>query len=236
MDRSTDSEKIVAFLLYPGVTMLDLVGPLQVISKMQPPFRAVVVAEDLGPMKADASLTLSAEMTFEQVPEPFALVVPGGMGATKAMANERLLDYIKGRSGSVNAMAAVCTGSLILAAAGLLQGRKASTHWSYAKVLNAMGAEYQEQRWVRDGKFFTSAGVSAGIDMAFALVAEWGGMAQSKSIQLGLEYDPRPPFGPIDWNGVDRDSRLPKILVRLREDLADKPALLERIESGLRPG
>ena len=126
--------------------------------------------------------------------------------------------------------ASVCTGALILAAAGLLEGRPATTHWAYWRLLERLGARYvPEQRWVEDGKFITSAGVSAGIDMALHLVERLTDEATARRVQLGIEYDPKPPHGGIQWRGVDRDIYAPVIAQQLPATLADKPELLARL-------
>ena len=123
----------------------------------------------------------------------------------------------------------VCTGSLLLAAAGLLAGRPATTHWGCYRILEALGARYTRKRWVQDGKFITSAGVSAGIDMALHLVSKLTDEVTACSVQLGLEYDPEQPFGRINWDGVDRNQLLPYFKAMIRENLGDKPDLTSRL-------
>lgn len=229
----SSDEKVVAFILYPGVTILDIIGPLQVISRMRPPFRAVVVGESKVPMATDTNLSLMPEMTYDDVPRPFAIMVPGGLGATRAMGDRKLIGYLLDQANSVTTMGSICTGALILAAADLLDGRKATTHWSYQRILTALGAHYVPERWTSDGKFVTSAGVSAGIDMALALVAMWCSEEESRGIQIGLEYDPSPPFGPIRWSEVDLDARIGPIMQRIRSDLPHRPDIVSRIEGNL---
>ncbi len=123
----------------------------------------------------------------------------------------------------------VGTGALVLAAAGLLEGRQATTHWAYHRLLERLGATYLPQRWVEDGKFITSAGVSAGIDMALALAARLTDEATARMVQLAIEYDPHPPFGPIDWNQVDRNIYEPMLGPMVQQQLADRPELLARL-------
>jgi transcriptional regulator GlxA family with amidase domain len=123
----------------------------------------------------------------------------------------------------------VCTGAMILAAAGLLDGRNATTHWSHHKLLERLGATYLPQRWVEDGKFITSAGVSAGIDMALALVARLTDEPTARMVQLWIEYDPQPPFGGIDWGQVDRDMSEPVVAQWVQTQLADRPELLTKL-------
>ena len=165
--------KTVAFVLYPGLTPLDLVGPLQLLNGLgmaDPDFRVTVVGERVEPMDADVPIKLTPERTFDQVPNPYIVVVPGGgMGTLKAMGNRAIRDYLLAAAETAHTVASVCTGALILGAAGLLEGRNATTHWAYATFLERLGARYLPQRWVQDGKFLCSAGVSAGIDMALYL-------------------------------------------------------------------
>jgi transcriptional regulator GlxA family with amidase domain len=124
----------------------------------------------------------------------------------------------------------VCTGALALAAAGLLEGCTATTHWAYhRRLLERMGARYVPQRWVQDGKFITSAGVSAGIDMALALVARLTDQATARMVQLAIEYDPHPPFGGIDWSQVNRDIYEPMLGPMVQRQLADRPELLTKL-------
>jgi transcriptional regulator GlxA family with amidase domain len=120
---------------------------------------------------------------------------------------------------------------LVLAAAGLLEGRQATTHWAYHRLLERLGATYLPQRWVEDGKFITSAGVSAGIDMALALVARLTDEPTARRVQLAIEYDPHPPFGPIDWDQVDRDIYEPMLGPMVQQQLADRPELLAKLSN-----
>jgi len=130
------------------------------------------------------------------------IIIPGGPGSVAAMANHALQTYLKATAESATVVASVCTGALPLAATGLLEGRRVSVHWAYARELELLGARYERARFTEDGKFITSAGVSAGIDMALHMAAKLAGQEISQRIQLGLEYDPQPPFGGIDWTQV----------------------------------
>ena len=225
--------KDIAFLLYPGLTLLDLVGPLEVLnslSERNPQFKTVVVAKDLDPVKVDVPLKLTPTATYETLQHPSIIVVPGGAAGTiKAMGDEQLIGYIKETSESAELVCSVCTGSLLLASAGLLNDRKATTHWGCAKILELMGAKYVSKRWVQDGKFYTSAGVSAGIDMALKIVSILADEATSRSVQLGIEYDPEPPFGGINWEQVDRNQMLPYLRMLVKTQLHDKQDLLSRL-------
>jgi transcriptional regulator GlxA family with amidase domain len=223
----------IAFVLYPGITLLDLVGPLQVfvsLRQFNDQYRPVVVAERIEPMPTDGPLRVTADQTFSDVSDPAVVIVPGGGEPTiKAMGDLTIRDYLRQAAGSVPVVGSVCTGALILAAAGLLEGRDATTHWAYHRLLERLGATYLPKRWVEDGKFITSAGVSAGIDMALALVARLTDEATARMVQVAIEYDPHPPFGGIDWGQVDRDIYEPVLGPMAQRQLADRPELLARL-------
>ena len=203
MATESQGERTIAVVLYPGLTALDLIGPLQVLAALErfaPRYRTVVVGERAAPIDTDVHLGLIPDRTFDEVPHPFALVVPGGRLATlRAMSDPVMRAYVRSAAASAELVASVCTGALILAAVGLLEGRRATTNWFYAKVLEQFGATYLRQRWVKDGKYIMSAGVSAGIDMGLYLAARLTDEATARRVQLALDYDPWPPFGGIDW-------------------------------------
>jgi len=226
--------KTIAFILYPGLTLLDLAGPLQVLNSIcdrNHEFHVTVVSENVDAVDVDVPLKLVSGATFKDVPNPTVVVVPGGESSTiKAMGDDYLLDYLRVVSERADYVCSVCTGSLILGAAGLLNGREATTHWGCYKILEALGAKYVKRRWVHDGKFITSAGVSAGVDMALYLVSRLTDESMARSVQLGLEYDPEPPFGGIDWGNVDRDRLTPYFRDWIREYLGDKPDLLKLLD------
>jgi DJ-1/PfpI family len=153
-----------------------------------------------------------------------------------AMADDAIQHYLISTAKTAQIVASVCTDALPLAATGLLEGRRASVHWADANELEKLGARYVRARWTEDGKFLTSGGVSAGIDMALELVARLNGREASQRIQLGLEYDPQPPFGGIDWSRVgpedlarQREGGTGRRLARARELLARRPDLLRRL-------
>lgn len=162
------NDKTVAFVLYPGLTPLDLIGPLQVMTTLelieemfgvQPRHHVVVVAEGLDAVPTDTPVRIAATTTLEEVPEPDVIVVPGGGAPTlRQLANPALLDYLRKADRSAEVVASVCTGALLLAGAGLLQGRRASTHWAYHRFLEGLGATYVPQRWVEDDRYLTGAG------------------------------------------------------------------------------
>ncbi|MCP3803107.1 DJ-1/PfpI family protein [Allokutzneria sp. A3M-2-11 16] len=224
--------KIVAFVLYPGLTPLDLVGPLQTLTTLSafaPEYRTVVVSERIGSTRTDLPLLLTASDTFEDVPRPHTVVVPGGLGTYRQLANHALLDYVRGAEHA----ASVCTGSLILGAAGLLEGRRATSHWAVRDTLAAFGAIPVAERWVEDGNVITAAGVSAGIDLALHLAERFAGPEVARHVQLAIEYDPEPPLGPLDWNTVDTTALAEPIRRAMRAELADHPDLLSRLTSGV---
>ncbi|MFF8592819.1 DJ-1/PfpI family protein [Streptomyces sp. NPDC015220] len=225
--------KTLAFVLYPGITPLDLVGPLQVLSalaQIDPTFEVAVVGQNLVPLGTDTPLKLVPSHTFDQVTEPFALIVPGGTEPTlAALANEPLLSWIRKAAQTADVVGSVCTGSLILGAAGLLDGRQATTHWGFRDLLAKFGATPTAERWVESGPLLTAAGVSAGIDMALHLVERLAGEQTARTVQLFIEYDPQPPLGGIDWSSADLDSFKLHARAMLASALADHPALLARL-------
>jgi transcriptional regulator GlxA family with amidase domain len=225
--------KQVAFVLYPGFTLLDVAGPLQVISHSRmfsPMFEPVVVAERAGEFETDTPLPVTATHTFEEVPTPSIVIVPGGSEATiRAMGNDVISDYLVSVAATAEIVGSDCTGSLILAAAGLLEGKQATTHWAFSRLLEKLGATYQRKRWVEDGKFVTAAGVSAGIDLGLHLVGRFTDEFTARLTQARIEYDPEPPFGPIDWSMIDRDVLAPVLKEWVTTELTDRPDLQAKL-------
>jgi transcriptional regulator GlxA family with amidase domain len=231
MSESPQNKKYIAFVLYPGLTPLDLVGPLQVLNARGPEYFATVVGETIEPMETDTPLRLMPQMTFDDLLDPAIIVVPGGGIPTyRAMANTKIRDWLVNAASTAEVVASVCTGALILAAAGLLEGRQATTHWAHWKTLERLGAHYNKKRWVEDGKFITAAGVSAGIDMALYLTGRMAGVEMAKGTQLALEYDPEMPFGRIEWDKVDRNALDAELQSILPQVWADRPDLLARVQ------
>jgi transcriptional regulator GlxA family with amidase domain len=153
------------------------------------------VATEQGPVQTDnGMLTVLAERSIDELSSPEIVVVPGGPGEVAARAGSRVLDWLRAAHETTTWTTSVCTGSLILAAAGLLDGRRATSHWLALDTLRGLGAEPVSERVVYDGKIVTAAGVSAGIDMALALAESIAGREVAQAIQLGIEYDPQPPF------------------------------------------
>ncbi|MGY1738149.1 DJ-1/PfpI family protein [Geodermatophilus sp. SYSU D00684] len=210
-DRPAHDERLVALVLYPGLTVLDLVGPLQVLTVLQrlaPGHRPVTVWARREPVPTDVGVRVLPDRTFEEVPHPAIVLVPGGaMPTIRAMGDPLVRDYVRSAAASADLVTSVCTGSLILGAVGLLEGRDATTNWFYSGILEDLGATYHRRRWVEDGNLVMSAGVSAGIDMALHLAARLTDEATARRVQRALDYDPRPPWGGIDYDHIPPLSR-----------------------------
>lgn len=184
----------IAIALFERFTALDAVGPYETLSRI-PGAETVFVAEHPGPVRNDnGSLALIADRAFTDVPNPDIVVVPGGPGQSDHMADEPLLGWLRSADATSTWTTSVCTGSLLLAAAGLLKGRRATSHWLALAELERFGVEPTGERVVFDGKYVTSAGVSSGIDMGLALIGRIAGDEQAQTVQLLTEYDPQPPY------------------------------------------
>jgi transcriptional regulator GlxA family with amidase domain len=185
----------VVVLLFEGITALDAIGPYEVLARV-PDVDVRFAARTPGLIHSatHSPLTLVADYALDDAPRPDILVVPGGPGQAVVCGDETVLNWIRSAHASTRWTTSVCTGALLLGAAGILRGVRATTHWMSLDALREFGAEPVSQRVVVTGKIITSAGVSAGIDMALQLVALAWGEQSAQMIQLGLEYDPRPPF------------------------------------------
>ncbi|NUU10526.1 DJ-1/PfpI family protein [Curtobacterium flaccumfaciens] len=183
----------IAFLLFPHLTQLDLTGPAQVLSRV-PGARVEYVAATLDPVPSDCGLALVPTVTIRDAGPADVLVVPGGDGAFDAMLDPDVVAFVRRQAEHATWITSVCTGAFVLGAAGLLAGRRATTHWASKPMLEAFGAQPVDARISRDGAVVTAAGVSAGIDMALWLAAELAGRPAAEAIQLQIEYDPQPPF------------------------------------------
>jgi transcriptional regulator GlxA family with amidase domain len=183
----------IAIPLYDRFTALDAVGPYEVLWRL-PGATVRWIGAEARPYATDRGLQLVAEATLDDVPAPDVIVVPGGTGVRAALADERLVAWIRAAGASATWTTSVCTGALLLGAAGLLDGLRATTHWAYLDDLARFGAEPTSERVVEQGRVITSAGVSSGIDMALTLAARIAGDDVAQAIQLRIEYDPEPPF------------------------------------------
>lgn len=188
------AEKLtIAFVLFPNLTQLDFTGPLQVLSRL-PGAEVHLVAKTFDPVPSDAALRIPPTCIFADCPPVDVLCVPGGFGVDEAMNDSDLMGFVKREGARAKYVTSVCTGAFILGAAGLLKDKRATTHWAYHEELAKVGAIPVKARVVRDGNIFTGGGGTAGIDFALTLAAEISGADVAKAIQLGLEYDPAPPF------------------------------------------
>jgi transcriptional regulator GlxA family with amidase domain len=184
----------IAILIYPRFTALDAVGPYEVLSRL-PDAKVTFVAEQACAQRTDTGqLALVADAALHELPHPDIVLVPGGPGQVALMDDVPLHEWLRAAHETSVWTTSVCTGSLVLAAAGLLTGKRATSNWQALDTLRELGADVIEERVVFDGKLATSAGVTAGIDMALELVAKIAGPELAQAIQLGLEYDPHPPF------------------------------------------
>lgn len=183
----------IAFLLFPNVTQLDLTGPAQFLSRL-PDAKVDLVWDSREPVPTDAGFSILPTATFAEVPQADLLCVPGGIGVAKVIGHAPALNWVRQVGSSAEWVTSVCTGALILGAAGLLKGYKATTHWAWHDLLGLFGAEPVQARHVIDRNRATGGGVTAGIDFALALMAEIAGEDHARAVQLALEYDPAPPF------------------------------------------
>ncbi len=184
----------IAILIFDGLAALDCVGPYEVLSRL-PGAEVSFVAKEAGPKRTDTgALALTADHAIAAIPDPEIVLVPGGEGNRPLMKDDAVLDWVRGAHRGSDWTTSVCTGSLVLGAAGILDGKRATSHWAFRERLREFGAEPVAERVVQDGKVLTAAGVSAGIDMALNLAREIAGEEVAQAIQLGIEYDPAPPF------------------------------------------
>lgn len=184
----------IAILIFDRITALDAVGPYEVLSRL-PGAEVRFVAKEPGPKRTDTgALALTADLTIADVPEPELVLVPGGEGNRPLLEDPEVLAWLRNAHGKTTWTTSVCTGALVLGAAGILEGIEATTHWAFLDRLREYGAAPVERRVVQAGKVITAAGVSAGIDMALTLAGEEAGEEVAQAIQLGIEYDPEPPF------------------------------------------
>jgi cyclohexyl-isocyanide hydratase len=220
----------VGFVIFPDLTQLDFTGPLQVLARL-PQSATHIVAKSEAPVPSDCGLGLVPTHTFANCPPLDLICVPGGnRGVVNAIDDRETIEFVRTQARSAKYVTSVCTGAFILGAAGLLRGRRATTHWAYTDLLPLVGATYEKARIVRDGNVITAGGVTSGIDFGLSAVAEIAGEAVAQAIQLGIEYDPAPPF---DCGHPDRasaairsslSSRYEKARSAMRAAVAQSPA------------
>ena len=183
----------VVFVLFDNVTQLDFTGPAQFLCRM-PGAKVHVAAANLSPVMTDVGFAIMPTVTFDDCPQADLLCVPGGLGVAPALSDARLIDFVAQQASGAQWITSVCTGAFILGKAGLLQGKRATTHWGYASLLPMVGAVHEEARTVFDGNIVTAGGVTSGIDFALSIIAHLHGDDVARSLQLNFEYDPAPPF------------------------------------------
>jgi cyclohexyl-isocyanide hydratase len=180
-------------LVFPNLTQLDLTGPYEVLARI-PGAEPRLIWKNLDPVRSEHGLTILPDTIFDDCPPLDLVLVPGGAGINPLLEDQEVLRFLRRAAAEARYVVGICTGSLVLGAAGLLRGRRAGTHWMSRDLLPAFGAEPIAERVVVDGKFFTGGGVTAGIDVALAVAGEIAGRAAAEAIQLAIEYDPMPPF------------------------------------------
>jgi len=184
----------VGFVIFPELTQLDFTGPQQVLARL-PQSAMHIIAKSAAPVSSDSGLSLVPTHTFENCPQLDLICIPGGStGVVRAMGDRDTIEFVQRQSRKAKYVTSVCTGAFILGAAGLLKGRRATTHWAFTELLPLLGATHEKGRVVKDGNVITAGGVTSGIDFGLRVVAEIAGETVAQTIQLGLEYDPEPPF------------------------------------------
>jgi len=219
----------VGFLCYPRLTQLDMTGPYEVLVRM-PNTKVHILWKDTIPVSTEDGLQIVANCSLADAPKLDVIVVPGGLGQQDLMEDQQVLDFLRTQAESAQYVVSVCTGSLLLGAAGLLTGYRATCHWMYLHLLEPLGAIPTAERVVVDRNRITGAGVSAGIDCALQLVALLRGQEAAQAIQLQIEYDPRPPFDcgsprkAPDWL-VSRLKESAKSTITARREVVNRIAL-----------
>jgi cyclohexyl-isocyanide hydratase len=205
------------FVIFPDLTQLDFTGPLQVLSRL-PQSATHIVAKSAAPVPSDCGLGLVPTCTFADCPPLDLMCVPGGSEGVAGVINDReTIDFVRRQAANAKYVTSVCTGAFVLGVAGLLKGRRATTHWAYTDLLPLVGATHEKARVVIDGNVITGGGVTAGIDFGLRVIAEVAGEAAARRIQLGIEYDPAPPF---DCGHPDKAPALGSELKSARYDKA----------------
>jgi cyclohexyl-isocyanide hydratase len=216
----TDVSLSVGLVLFEDMTQLDLTGPYEVLARM-PGTRVLLLASGRQPVRSEWGLTITPDASFDDAPPIDVLCVPGGWGVNARLEDAALLAFLRTRGARARYVTSVCSGALLLGAAGLLRGYRATTHWLSLDLLSLFGAEAVEERVVRDRNRITGAGVTAGIDFGLALAAELFGASVAQAIQLAIEYRPAPPFDSGSPRSAPAD-------VRAGVARASEPALIER--------
>ncbi|AJX15664.1 MULTISPECIES: DJ-1/PfpI family protein [Burkholderia] len=221
----------IGFLVFPGVQQLDLTGPHDVLASL-PDTAAHLVWKTREPVASSSGLALTPGHTFADCPPLDVICIPGGTGITDLLSDRETIDFVRERSAAARYVTSVCTGALLLGAAGLLRGRRATTHWAFHALLEPLGAVPVRERVVRDGNLFTGGGVTAGIDFALTIAAELAGDEEAQAIQLELEYAPAPPF-----DAGSPDTAPAGVVTRVRErsaaNLARRRQVIEQAAAAM---
>jgi cyclohexyl-isocyanide hydratase len=184
----------VGFVIFPELTQLDFTGPQQVLARL-PKSAMHIIAKSAAPVPSDSGLSLVPTHIFKNCPQLDLICIPGGSsGVVRAMGDQETIDFVQRQSSAAKYVTSVCTGAFVLGAAGLLKGRRATTHWAFTELLPLFGATHEKARIVKDGNVITAGGVTSGIDFGLRAVAEIAGETVAQAIQLRIEYDPDPPF------------------------------------------
>ena len=184
----------IGFVIFPQLTQLDFTGPLQVLARL-PESATHIVAKSSDPVPSDCGLNLLPTCAFASCPSLDLICVPGGsVGVADVLSDRETIEFVRRQAEGAKYVTSVCTGAFVLGAAGLLRGRQATTHWAFTDLLPLVGATHVKSRVVKDGNLITAGGVTSGIDFGLSVVAELAGELVAQSIQLGIEYDPAPPF------------------------------------------
>jgi cyclohexyl-isocyanide hydratase len=221
----------IGFLLFPRLTQLDFTGPFEVLSRL-PGATVRTLWKQAGPVRSDTGLTMLADTALGDCPQLDLICVPGGPGVAALMEDPEVLDFLRAQAPGAQWVTSVCTGALVLGAAGLLRGKRATTHWASHDFLAALGATPVQARVVRDGRLVTGGGVTAGIDFALTIVAEIAGPEAAQAIQLQIEYAPAPPFQSGDPASAPA-AVLAAAQARGAGMRAEREALVARVVAGL---
>lgn len=227
---TTDSLR-TGLLLFPRLTQLDMTGPFEVFTRV-PGNEAHLLWKSLDPVQADSGLGLLPTTTFVDCPPLDVICVPGGPGVLALMEDAEVLDFLRRMAEKARYVTSVCTGSLVLGAAGLLKGRRATSHWMSHDFLRAFGAEPVAERVVVDGNVITGGGVTAGIDFALMIAAELRGEDVAQEIQLAIEYDPQPPFRAGSPRTAD-PALVERVTGRSKARQDERGAAIKRIAAGM---
>jgi cyclohexyl-isocyanide hydratase len=221
------TERLIGMLIFPRLTQLDMTGPYEVLARV-PNTKVHLVAHSMSPVTTDRGMQIVPTITLADCPQLHLVMVPGGPGQQDLMEDETVLEFLRKQAAGAKYVTSVCTGSLVLGAAGLLKGKRATSHWAALEHLKPLGAIPVSEKVVMDGNIITGAGVTSGIDFALAVAAMLEGEEAAKQIQLQIEYDPAPPF-----NSGSPKSASAELLALVKSRLAklneERRAVAERV-------